>query len=407
MMQFNTFVASISDLDHCTQAPSLKEILLEPTLLARQGRLSAEQAQALAHETYQRGLRPVLVWDALMPERLMTQVCEKLQQWDLSLFAAVRVCDPGAAWWMKTHFPEKPLQLLAEAGNHNLEALRGWCEILGDSLERLILSIELTEQKLVEYCQTLPVACEVLGAGQILLFYSPRSLLLKHLPLEDVTQQTHLSQELVSEEPENSERYLQATIASEDSGNRPFPTLETVHGTFMFLDKDQFILDQLESLNRAGLHTVRIDLRHLSQGENAADQIEHICQQALADPVQLRKNWPRPTRSPFFKANRTTSIFQRIKPKAKLALYRQQGICLAEVLSGESGKYVVFQSLKPFEVSQAKYLALTTDEVVDLPELEFQTLNFEAIQACDYDQLFVTNWIRKASTGALLLSERP
>ncbi|NJK37228.1 MAG: hypothetical protein HC835_11640 [Oscillatoriales cyanobacterium RM2_1_1] len=389
-MQFNTFVTSTADLERCTQAPNLFEVLLEPALLARQGKLSRDQTHTLAHAAQQRGLKPVLVWDALMPEQLMQQICQQLLTWDLSLFSAIRVCDLGAAWWIKTQFPQHSIHLMVEAGNHNLGGLQGWCELFQDSLDRLVLSIELTEEKLIKYCQALPVGCEVLGAGQILLFYSPRSLLLPILPASD-------SPEIL---------YREATVASPDSGNRPLPTLETRHGTLMFLDKDQFILDQLDPLKAAGLHTVRLDLRHLSSGKNAAENIDQIGWQTLNQPLNLRQNWPRPTRSPFFKVNRTTAIFQRIKSKGKLAEYRHQENCLAEVLSGESGQYVVFQSLGSFDLTLADHLIMPTGEVVEVPErIVFQTLNREAVTQCDRGQLLITDWIKKAVPGSLLMAK--
>ncbi|NEN90550.1 MAG: hypothetical protein F6K48_17225 [Okeania sp. SIO3H1] len=388
-MQFNTFVSSIKDLKRCVNAPNLQEILLQPTLLAKQGQLSQQQVQSLAATAVEFGLRPVLVWDILMPEQVMNRICEQLTHWDLSKFEAVRVCDPGAAWWLKIHYPTIALQFVVETGNHNLEALRGWCEIFSGSLERLILSIELPEQKLIEYCQTLPIGCEVLGVGQILLFYSPRSLLSPHL--------------LDSESKEKVR--LQTTVSSEDSNNRPFPTLETVHGTFMFLDKDQFILDKLDRLQEAGLHTVCLDLRHLGKDADVAVDVEQICSQILTDPISLRKNWPRPTRSPFFNANRTTSIFSRMKSKHKLIQYRQE-VGLAEVLAGESGNYVVFHSLRAFAVSQVEKIIVPTGEEIEIPEeIVFRNLNGEVIESCDREQILITDWIKKAMPGSLLLGK--
>ncbi|NEP79505.1 MAG: hypothetical protein F6K39_15820 [Okeania sp. SIO3B3] len=389
-MQFNTFVSSLNDLKRCAKASKLQEVLLEPTLLARQGKLSQEELLLLASTAVEFGLRPILVWDILMPEQVMNRICEQLTNWDLSKFEAIRVCDPGAAWWLKTHYPTIALQFVVETGNHNLEALRGWCEIFSDSLERLILSIELPEQKLIEYCQTLPIGCEVLGVGQILLFYSPRSLLSPHLLDSDSKQKVR----------------LQTTVSSEDSNNRPFPTLETVHGTFMFLDKDQFILDKLNSLQEAGLHTVCLDLRHLGKDADVAIDVEQICSQILTDPISLRKNWPRPTRSPFFNANRTTSIFSRMKSKHKLIQYRQE-VGLAEVLAGESGNYVVFQSLRSFAVSQVEKIIVPTGEEIEIPEeIVFRNLNGQVIESCDREQIIITDWIKKAMPGSLLLGER-
>ncbi|XWK89902.1 MAG: U32 family peptidase [Phormidium sp.] len=387
-MQFNTFVSSIPDLERCVNAPNLQEVLLEPILLARQGKLTENQVKTLAGEALKRGLRQVLVWDILMPERVMNDVCERLKSWDLSQFAAIRVGDPGVAYWLKIHFPKIPLQLIVETGNHNFESLLGWCEIFGESLERLILSIELPEEKLMEYCQKLPVACELLGVGQILLFYSPRSL---------------LAEPLAVEEDLNSTLYLEATAAFEDAPNRHFPTLETIHGTFMFLDKDQFILDKLEGLESAGLHTVRLDLRHLEKNGDVAVDIDNICRKIIENPATLRLNWFRETRAPFFKANRTTALFPRMK--SKVADYRNQN-CLAEVLTGESGKYVVFQTLRPFDVSQIQNMIMPTGEEIKIPpETVFRNINGEELETFTSDQILVTNWIKKAVPGTLLLSQ--
>ena len=385
-MEFNSFVQSISDLEQCINAPNLDEILLEPTKLTRQGQLTQQQVHALAKKALQQGMRPVFVWDILTPEHQLNEITQQLNQWDFSLFSAIRVCDPGVAWWVKSHLANLPIQLIVETGNHNLEALRGWCEIFAESLERLVLSIELPEQKLIEYCQTLPVGCELLGVGPILLFYSPRSLLSPHIYQDE------------------SQLKIESTISSKDSGNRPFLTLETPQGTFMFLDKDQFILDQLDPLSAAGLHTVRLDLRHLEEQGNIAVNITTICQQILRDPASLRKQWPRPTRSPFFKTNRTTSIFSRMKSKSKLAEYRNQ-TALAEILTGESGNYVVFYSWRSFEFSQIQSLILPTGQEISVPEnLVFRDIDGKEIKACDPEQILVTPWIKKAMPGSLLLS---
>jgi putative protease len=383
---FNTFVSSIADLECCMAAPDLTEVLIEPMLLARQGHLGEKAAQDLAIAARTRGLRPVLVWDALMPQRAMEAVGERLQQWDISVFAAVRVNDLGAAAWVQAHYPNLPLQLIAETGNHNLLALQEWCALLGDTLERLILSIELPEAQLIQYCQALPVPCEVLGAGPILLFYSPRSLLAD--PLQADAEDT---------------AHIAATIAFEENPDRPFPTVETPHGTLMFFDKDQFIGDRLESLWAAGLAMVRIDLRSYAPQPDAAPTIDTICQQLLHDPAALRQQWPRPTRAPFFNANRTTALIPRMKTR-RLDPWRGQAI--AEVIAGEGGRYVVFRVLRSFRLtSETQILLPTGDRLPFPPDCNLRTLQGVPTSQGEADQLLLTDWIKKTVTGSLLLAE--
>lgn len=385
-MHFNTFITTQSDIAHCVQANNLVEVLLEPALLARQGRLSLEETWQLALTARHQGLRTVLVWDALMPERLMAETCVHLTDLFLSPFDAVRVSDIGAAQWLRLHHPNQPLQLIVETGNHNLAALQGWCDFFSPILERLVLSIELPEEKLIDYCHQLPVNCEVLGVGPILLFYSPRSLLAPHL------------------KPDSTTSFLTTTVTPEEINLRPFPTIETEHGTLLFLDKDQFILDRLTSLRQAGLHTVRLDLRHLSHNNEAATGIVDLCEHIKHDATQLRANWPRPTRAPFFKANKTTAQFGRMKSKRHT--YRDDNT-LAEIIAGESRRYVVFQVLHPFETSEADNLALPTGEALTWSQpLSFRNLNGDLIETAETGQLLITSWIKKACTGALLKGQR-
>jgi putative protease len=386
-MQFNTYVASLEALDQVAQTSAITEVLIEPARLARQGTLTDAAAQTLAIAARQINLRPVLVWDALMGQTQLGATLAALQNWDLSQFSAIRVCDLGVAQWLKQSHPDIPLHLIVEAGSHNLSALEGWCEFFAPQLDRLVLSVELPETKLIEYCQQLPVACEILGVGPILLFYSPRSLLTPHLS------------------PTSASGIISASISTADLGARRFPTQETPHGTFMFLDKDHFILDRLSALESAGLAWVRLDLRHLKQDGDDASKLGTIAQLAQCDPAQLRQQWPRPTQSPFFTANRTTAVFARIK--SKTAHLRTQH-CIAECIGTEKGAFSLFHTLRSADLTQVDRLILPTGKAIELPtDLEFHILSGIPIQTCGEDQLIYTPWLRQVCTGTLLMMSTP
>jgi U32 family peptidase len=383
-MQFNTYVASLGAIDQAAQASAITEVLIEPSRLARQGALTDAGVQALAIAAQQKHLNPVLVWDVLMGQTQLEATIATLQDWDLSQFSAIRVCDLGIAQWLKQAHPNIPMQLIVEAGSHNQPALEGWCEFFGPQLERLILSVELPEAKLIDYCQQLPVACEILGVGPILLFYSPRSLLAPHL----------------NSEPDSG--IITASITTADLGNRRFPTQETPHGTFMFLDKDQFILDRLGALESAGLAWIRLDLRHLDPGEYNASNLATLVELAQRDPAQLRQQWPRPTQSPFFTANRTTAVFPRIK--SKTAHLRTQN-CIAECIGTEKGAFSLFHTLRAADLTQVDRFILPTGKVIEMPaDLEFHTLSGVPISTCGEDQLIYTPWLRQVCTGTLMMS---
>jgi hypothetical protein len=116
-----------------------------------------------------------------------------------------------------------------------------------------------------------------------------------------------------------------------------------------------------------------------------------------------RSQWPRETQAPFFKANRTTNFFPRLK--SKLAGLRQE-TCLAESIAGEGKQYVVFQSLRPFQVSGLRCLKLPSGETLDLPpNLSLRNLDGEVLETLEPTQIFITDWIKKGAAGALLMGD--
>lgn len=387
---FSTFVATSEDVVRCSAIPAIKEVLLEPTALALQGTLSQEQCDQLAQEAHTHGLRVVLVWDTLLPQRTLDDLTPLLNTWNWSLYDAVRIADIGAASWLQHHHPTKPIQLLVEEGSHNMHALHGWCELLSPALERFILSIELPEERICEMSQTLPVGCEVMAVGRILLFTSPRSLLAHH------TDNTAPN--------EDSTTHKQAIITSDKSNNRPFPLVETTHGTMMFLDRDQFILDRLDKCWQAGLRMARLDFRHISPAPDACQPLDTWGRLLLSAPASIREQWPRPTRAPFFKVNKTTAQFSRMKSHMHA---KRDKACVAEVIAIQNGAYVALHVLRPFAADDALSMHLPTNEIRPLPSpLPCRNAQGQIQSTFEAGYIAVLPWQKKACKGALIRRER-
>lgn len=383
-MKFSTYVSSQADLGRCAQSPLVTEVLLEPAALAREGNLSMSDAESLAVAAKAMKLRPVLVWDILLPQRTLDALHSTLSSCHWAMFAAVRVQDVGAAQWLQEHLPHMPIQLDVQTGNHNLDALQTWCEVWSSSLERLILSIELPEEKIIRYCQELPVACEILGVGRILLFYSPRTLLASHVSPNTLPLSSH----------------THAVAVSEHTHYKPLPVVETQHGTFLYLDKDQCILDRMDALWQAGLDTMRLDLRHVSNPGEATTLLPWVLETCQQNPSALRRSWPRPTRAPFFKTNNTTGQFSRMKSQHH-AFRDDQTV--AEILSTEKPRYLVVRVLSHASSLSIVRMMLPSGEQVDLEQpLQFQTLQGHPVEHLETQQILVAPWIKKSCPGALL-----
>jgi putative protease len=240
-MKLTSYARSVHDLS-VMKNEGLTEVILEPKSLSRFGKLTNDEFMTFSQHARKLGLRVLLEWDILMTEDVFAA---KLTDVELLLpYAdAVRVQDPGALNWGIEH-AGKPLQFIAENGNHNLKALQGWIDLAAQKMERIVLSIELPKTALQEYVQKLTVPCELLGFGRILLFYTPRPLLSALIP-EKVSQNEELA----------------ALGESEESPHKGFPIIENQHGTFMFHIKEFCLVDFASELSELGLAYFRIDQR--------------------------------------------------------------------------------------------------------------------------------------------------
>jgi putative protease len=383
-MKFNTFVTSREDIQACAATPSLEEVLIEPRELGREGRISKEQAVELAAYAVESGLKAVLVWDILMTQGEFKAKCEVVASMNLDSFDAIRTQDPGAAVWVRERLPHKKLQWVVENSNHNLPGLKRWVRDLAP--ERLVLSTQLPEEKLIACCRELSTQCEILGAGKILLFYSKRHLL-----------QSNFS----SGEELADAKWIYADSMSEESASRPFPTIENEHGTFMYLNKDHFILDKLASLQAAGMHTVRIDMRDLREEGHAAAGIKELCEKVLAHDGAICESWPRPTSAPFFKRNRTDKQFARMKPQTRLL---RDNSCLGEVVSVERGEAIAIYALQEFSAGNSRFKYISHDgQTVEASIESFIDMSGNPVDSCQAQAVVVSPWVKGVKPGAILV----
>lgn len=380
-MQFSTFVSSTADIDACARTSSVREVLIEPEALAREGRLTVTQSVELAEYARSKNLSPVLVWDILMTEEEFDVCSKTVSSLSTNTFDAIRVQCMGAARFLKEQRSSTPIHLIAETANCNLPTLQLWTRILGTQLTRIILSIQLPGEKIAEYVQALPVPCEVLGAGRILLFYSRRNLLEKNFKALD-------------------DSWREVLAETDRSGNRPYPVIDNAHGTFMYLDKDQYIFHKITDLNDAQPAFLRIDLRHLSEFPESAHDIERIASSAVEQPEALRTSWPRPTIAPFFKSNLTTKQFKRLKSEVQL---NRDDTCVAEVVGAERENHCVMRAMQAFTLPATFNIMDPSGAVVPCEFASVKRLNGTETTTVAEDEVVITPWFKRVSPGALLV----
>jgi putative protease len=324
-------------------------------------------------------LNPVLVWDILMTQAQFRRIESDLIPADFEHFYAIRVADLGAAHWVVSK-TSRSVELICEAGSHNIDALCAWCDIFKDRLSRLVVSHEIPESDLAELCRQVPGSVEILGAGRIEMFYSPRPLLSKNFEL-------------------GSDGTREVTVSSPDSHNRPFPVVETVHGTMMYLHRDRFILDRWRKFVDMGVASLRVDLRHLSAPGHSAEGIEAIVQSIENAEVP---GWPRATSAPFRQANNTLRSSARIRERLDRV---RSSACVAQVIASESERYTVFQVVRAAEIKSGLQVIVPTGEELVLPTTNFRDSRNNPVVSFVPGQILVTPWIRKLVPGSVLMTE--
>ena len=379
------------------------EVLLELKDLSRFGVLTLAELHLLAETANKRGLKTVLVWDILMTNDRLVHAKEVLNKIDLSLFSAIRVQDSGALATLKSRYPTLPIQLVLETGNHNLEGVKRWCEAAGNTLERVILSNELTATTLAHYIQELSVPAEVLGLGPILLFYTPRPLL--SFQKKDV--------QWITDKDETQKHRLSAIANAEEGFHKGFRLLENQHGTFMFHAKDYCLVDRLDRLVEMKLDTLRIDLR-MNPTWAALARLSALMKDANMGQFNLEtadafiQNYPQKVTRCFFQANATDVLFKKLSNEN---IIRNDEGFIGEVVEVSKDRYLLIHvqsrkcKLKPgetyaFNTPEGKIKSIAINRITDLDRVEMPEATQNDFVLISYHKSIPTQTMIYANTTA-------
>jgi putative protease len=337
---------------------NLLEIIVGTSAISRYSENSLPDLEAMIALNQKLQLPLVLEWDVLAQESLFQKNVDLIGRLPLHEFKAIRVQDPGALNVIKEHYPWLKVQLILENGNHNYIGLTRWSEFLGEQLDRLVLSNELSREHLSKYASELKSGLEVLAYGRILLFYSPR-LLLSPLKKEEI-------------EKTLQNKNIEAFGTSEESPHSGFPLIENRHGTFMFNVKDLYLLDHLEELKSLNLAAVRFDLR-FDESFNHLEKIADVFSgaKAHAEVIELKNNHVRPMIKGFYNINKTDVLFTKLKNKR---IQRQDDNYIGEIVDVERDQQMAL-------AVKSKNLSLKLGDEVQLvtPEGKTKVLSIKSL----------------------------
>jgi putative protease len=362
-MKLTGFAQNSHDLSLLKNS-GVTEVILGMREHSRFGRLDAENFLKLAADATRLGMRVIFDWDILMTEETFQKTVNEFPVY-LELADAVRVQDPGAFHWAIKN-TALPIHFIAESGNHNLEALKGWSDAAGDRMERIVLSIELSRDSIKEYCEKLPVPCELLGLGRILLFYSPRSLL------------SPLNPEKIDVNED-----IEALGESEESPHKGFPVLENRHGTFMFHIKEFCLIDYASDLEKLGLSWLRIDQR-FNERNFTPEAVKVVRREAMFE--NFKSEYPQDLMRGFYHVNKSDVLFPKLK---NMRLQNRQGDYLGEVLEAEKGSHlaVLVKNPRGLKIGDKIQIIHPKGEVFEGEVRSLRNVNLEEVKEISQDDL--------------------
>lgn len=368
-MKLTGFAQNSHDLS-LLKSSGFTEVILGMREYSRFGRLDARTFIKLAGDATRLGLKVIFDWDILMTEEVFQKTIPEIPVY-LELADSLRVQDPGAFHWALTN-TTLPIQFIAESGNHNLEALKGWCEAAQGRMERIILSIELSRDSIREYCEKLPVPCELLGLGRILLFYSPRSLL------------APLNPEKIGVNED-----IEALGESEESPHKGFPVLENRHGTFMFHIKEFCLIDYAQDLKSLGLSWLRIDQR-FGEKNFTAEAVKIVNREAMFE--NFKAEYPQELMRGFYHVNKSDVLFPKLK---NMRLQNRSGDYLGEVLEAEKGSHlaILIKNPKGMKVGDKFQIVHPKGEIFEGEVHSLRNVNLEEVTEIGQDDLALIPFI--------------
>jgi putative protease len=358
--------------------PGLCEVLLGHERLARWGGFETDTLVRQAESARQNGLRTVFVWDVLAGGHDIADSGALLGALPLELFDAVRVQDPGVAMYLAGRFPDWPRQLILETGNHNLPGLQAWVHRLKP--ERIAVSNEIPIATLAAMRRELNVAMEIPVLGRLLIFYTPRKLL---SPIERAAE---------------AATTLQRVLKNVEDGKN-FPFLENRHGTFMFYEKELFLLPYLDEIRAAGIDVARLDLSSY-HARPVIDRLREYRAQTTPESEQALRRClgPRITRG-FFKSNRTEKQFRKLRNPH---LVRDETRAyVGTVVETRKKSYLALETREPLPEGDTRDFVIPEGDEIEHKVVWIQNLARESVTRTTEPGIWLINHGRKISSGSI------
>ncbi len=205
-----------------------------------------KQAVQTAHEM---GAKAYVTLNVFANNEIMEKMPEQIELLQEAKPDAIIFADPGFYHILKNKMPDTPLHISTQANVLNYESVKFWRDM---GAERIILARELSLKEIEQISSKVPdIELEVLVHGSMCVAYSGRCLLSDYLTNNErkanfgnCYQPCRWQYKLVEQRKEQE-----------------FEITEDEHGTYILNPKDLCLIEYIQDLINAGVHSFKVEGR--------------------------------------------------------------------------------------------------------------------------------------------------
>ncbi|MDH4468805.1 MAG: U32 family peptidase [Bacteriovoracaceae bacterium] len=333
----------------------------------------------------------------------MGELSELVNAWvsgdDVSL--SIRTKDFGATEFINKKLSHIPCQVNLEIGHHNWESIESWIDRLGNRIERIIFSYELPASLIHTYCEKIDdlsrkrnskfIERELLVAGPILLFTSPRKLLSVQLEDEELKEKQI---ELMG----NDQYSLYAIVDSQESPHHGFTSMENASGTLLFHPKFLNLFDQ--NLSELGLTHGRVEFC-LTGESNLSIEQKNSRELFFKKGTLKESEYSFPSLRGFFHTNKSKVIFKKLKNQNLVARSKEYA---GHILDTVKGEFLIMQVEHELGLQRGEELLLRNPEGEEtiIKLMELKNTSFEDQKSIGQGELALIPYVKKMVSQTLV-----
>ncbi|MGK0290337.1 MAG: putative protease [bacterium] len=375
-MQCNISIRNQKNLAIVKDLP-FDEVLIYPAIFSKVGEIKLSEIQSIVQILKDAGKKIIFVWDKICRDLELERLLNLFKNLPIEDFYAIRFLDIGVGNYLKENYPDLPLQITVERNSHNQSSILGWVDYFQPQLQRVVLANEIPINEIKKFRNQISCEVELLGLGQIEVFYTPRSLVQHH-------------------QKEQSNSIIKLKVASEDRPDRWSPVIENEHGTFMFNDRDLFILDNEQELKEA-----QIDMARIEPYTDQQYELLQECTKTEEWVKLLKEQWPQKTTRGFFRANKTNAPFVRLTNKF---LQGKRGREVGRVIEYVKMSHLVINIQKPISIPQTLIFHSPEGRTTGYSFTVIKTLAGQEITGTIKPGNYILPWVKHAVSRSIIQS---